>query len=193
MTFLLLVICFCMPIHLAFKTEDVHWCWTYLTIDLFFVVDMIFTFFTTIPENGDEEELTDRKKIAGEYFGKYLNGWFTIELFAVIPVDFIFSILSGAPQLCSLGAKKFNQVETSNANTFLRFPKILKMARFARMIRMLKVFKLMKKKKHLQKKYHEGLAVSSGLERLCILFLTTLYAQHILACAWIFIGSAEAA
>jgi hypothetical protein len=50
------------------------------------------------------------------------------------------------------------------------------MARFARMVRMLKVFKLMNKKKHLQKKYHNGLAVSSGLERLSILFITTLYA-----------------
>jgi hypothetical protein len=113
MTLLLLVICFFMPIHLAFKTEDVRWCWTYLSIDIFFVIDMVFTFFTTIPEKDDEEELTDRKKIAGEYFGTYLNGWFTIELFAVIPVDLIFSTLNGTPQLCSLGATKLTQVESS--------------------------------------------------------------------------------
>ena len=106
MTILLLVICSCMPVHLAFKTEDVLWCWTYLTIDVFFIIDMVFTFFTTIPEQDDEEELTDRKKIAEEYFGKYFNGWFTIELLAVLPVDLIFSTLSGSPQLCSLGAKQ---------------------------------------------------------------------------------------
>jgi len=41
---------------------------------------------------------------------------------------------------------------------------------------MLKIFKLMKNKKHLQKQFHNGLAVSSGLERLAILGLTTLYA-----------------
>jgi hypothetical protein len=58
----------------------------------------------------------------------------------------------------------------------MRFPRILKLARTMRMVRMLKIFKLMKNKKHLQKQFHNGLAVSSGLERLAILGLTTLYA-----------------
>ena len=64
MTVLLFIICVCMPIHLAFKSEDVYWCWTYFSIDILFVIDMCFTFFTTIPEKEDEEELTDRKEIA---------------------------------------------------------------------------------------------------------------------------------
>ena len=101
MTALLLVICFCMPIHLAFKNEDNYWCWSYFSIDTLFVVDIVFTFFTTIPEREEEEELTDRKQIAKEY----LTGWFFIEFVAIIPVDIIFSSYGGSPKLCSLGNK----------------------------------------------------------------------------------------
>jgi hypothetical protein len=53
-----------MPIHMAFRNESVFWCWTYVSIDLLFLTDMVFAFFTTIDGIGDEEEVTDRREIA---------------------------------------------------------------------------------------------------------------------------------
>ena len=101
MALVLMTICVVMPVHIAFDSQTELWCKIYLFTDLLFLVDMVFSFFTSLPmkKEGDEivEEVTDRKIIAV----KYLTTWFIIELLAILPVDVIFSSLTGEkPHLC---------------------------------------------------------------------------------------------
>lgn len=102
MAFLLCAICIVMPVHIAFKSETHAWCKIYLGFDFMFLLDMIFTFFTSLPQKKiDEEvidEITDRKQIAERYF----KSWFPIELLAILPIDFIMSAFMGHPKLCDL-------------------------------------------------------------------------------------------
>jgi hypothetical protein len=186
MTALLFFICLVMPVHMAFQDETSTWCWIYYGIDSIFLTDIVLTFFTTLPEKDDEEELTDRKEIAK----LYLRTWFPIEFLAIMPFDLIFTAALGEPEMCGIGKieMKVEPLTGPNANTLLRIPRILKISRTIRLLRMLKIFKLMRNKKHLQKQFHNGLAVSSSIERLIIMIFTVLYAQHILACMWIYIG-----
>ena len=53
---------------------------------------------------------------------------------------------------------------------------------------MVKLIKLVKNSAELEKKFHNGLKISSGIERLVILFATIIYVAHLFACAWIMIG-----
>ena len=129
---------------MAFKSETTGWCKTYACIDSIFLIDIIFSFFTTLPPLEEEDELTDRKEIAKTY----LKTWFSIELIAIIPIDFVFSCLAGKPSLCG---PKAVEGQAPDANILLRFPKLLKLARVIRLVRMLKIFKLLKNKKHLQR------------------------------------------
>ena len=56
---------------------------------------------------------------------------------------------------------------------------------------MIKLVKLIKNKEELQKKMHNGLKVSSGFERLSLLFVIILYVMHFFSCVWLMIGKAE--
>ena len=38
---------------------------------------------------------------------------------------------------------------------------------------------------------HNGLAVSSGIERIVILLITSCFFIHLLACGWIYLGTVE--
>ena len=97
MAILLLSVCMAMPVTIAFKSETNTWCKIYYITDFFFLIDMILTFYTTLPPKNEEKEIVDRKIIAKTY----LKGWFPVELLAVIPFDLIFSIVMGRqPKFC---------------------------------------------------------------------------------------------
>ena len=147
-TFLLFIICLVMPVHIAFKNETDTWCWIYQCMDLIFLIDMIFSFFTTIPHSSTEQEVTDRKEIAVQY----LKTWFPIELLAIIPVDLIVSSLMGKPSICGMHGDCHTYEEEDGApqaNVVLRLPRLIKLARMIRILRMLKVMKLVKNKENL--------------------------------------------
>ena len=55
-----------------------------MIIDCFFVID-IFVIFNSAFYDEETELIEDRKKIAKNY----LNGWFTIDLLAIVPFDVI--------------------------------------------------------------------------------------------------------
>ena len=65
--------------------------------------------------------VTDRKKIAKNY----LSGWFTIDLFAIIPFDVIVS----------------SQTDMSSMVRVARVGKLYKLVKLTRLIRLLKVLK----------------------------------------------------
>jgi len=96
----------------------------YLTIDAFFFVDIILTFFTSINDDKKVYEITDKRTIARTY----LRGWFWIDVVSIIPLDFILL------------------TNTNNATVLARFAKIGKLYKLIRMIRLAKVLKLLKKR-----------------------------------------------
>lgn len=85
-TILLLTVCVVVPVHIVFQYEGQLWCIIFFAIDGAFLVDILMSFFTSIPESENEDEIKDRKKIAVNY----LNGWFTIDLISIIPFHVIF-------------------------------------------------------------------------------------------------------
>lgn len=73
------------PYRIAFVKEDTYsWQVALLTMDGFFAVDIILSFFATFH---DEEfnEIDNRKLIAKNY----LTGWFAIDISAIFPFDHI--------------------------------------------------------------------------------------------------------
>ena len=85
-TVLLLTVCTVMPVHIVFQYESVPWCIVFFTIDFMFLIDIVLSFFTSIPETENEDEVLDRKKIAVNY----LQGWFSIDFLSIIPFQVIF-------------------------------------------------------------------------------------------------------
>ena len=97
MTFMLAIVCTLMPIHMAFKIESLNWCIFFNIIDVLFLTDIVFTFFTSIPEESDEiPEIIDRVTIAKQY----LSTWFVIDFSAIFPVDLYVTALLGKPSIC---------------------------------------------------------------------------------------------
>ena len=83
---LLLVVSIVVPYRLAFYPDQSStWTAIYLAMDFCFLLDIIVTFFTSVPDEHNCTEIVDRKKIA--YI--YLKGWFWIDSLSIFPFDLI--------------------------------------------------------------------------------------------------------
>ena len=51
MTMVLFVICTVLPYHMAFRDETTTWCKIFYFFDSLFLLDILLTFFTTLPED----------------------------------------------------------------------------------------------------------------------------------------------
>ena len=118
-------------------------------MDSFFFIDIIIIFFTTIPPTEESDEIDDYKIIAKSY----LTGWFTVDLLAILPLDFILAaVTEGDFTMCESNeiiAKKIisegtSSSETTQANILLRAPKLQKIMKSIRLFRMVKLIKLVK-------------------------------------------------
>ena len=87
-TALLITVCTVMPAHIAFQFESVVWCSVFFTIDFMFLIDVMLSFFTSIPETEKKDETTDKKKIAIHY----LQGWFSIDILSILPFHVMFEV-----------------------------------------------------------------------------------------------------
>ena len=57
MALLLVAICIVMPVHIAFKSETDTWCKIYLCFDFMFLIDMVLTFFTSLPQSKEDDKI----------------------------------------------------------------------------------------------------------------------------------------
>jgi potassium voltage-gated channel Eag-related subfamily H protein 7 len=81
----LILVAFVVPYRLAFAEVDSDfWLWTYQTIDLMFLVDIIITFFSSIQTDDNSEEITDFKLIAIAY----IKSWFFFDVISILPIDY---------------------------------------------------------------------------------------------------------
>ena len=87
--FLLLFCVVVIPYRLAFAdVYEVSWEITYYIMDFCFLLDIIISFFTTIPNPEKMEQITDKKKIALNY----IFTWFSLDLFSILPIDIMFNV-----------------------------------------------------------------------------------------------------
>ena len=83
---LLLIVSLIVPVRLAFVEQDsTSWFVFYTITDVFFLIDLILTFFTSVPDEKRVYEITDKEVIAK----KYLKGWFWIDLISILPFDIL--------------------------------------------------------------------------------------------------------
>ena len=81
---LLLIVSMIVPVRLAFvEQDDASWFAFYTFADIFFLLDLVLTFFTSVHDEKKVYEITDKKIIAH----KYLKGWFWVDLVSILPFD----------------------------------------------------------------------------------------------------------
>lgn len=88
MAVVLIVSCLISPVKIAFPddVEPVGWVVYNYSIDSLFFLDIIVTFNTALLD--EDFRIIDNRKIISV---KYLKGWFTVDLLAIVPFDKMFT------------------------------------------------------------------------------------------------------
>jgi hypothetical protein len=157
------------PLHIAFEAQFMgYWFWS-LLIDAVFLVDIVFTFFTTYQSESEGAEVVDQKKI----IKRYLMGWFSLDMVSILPFDYFY------PQAPD---------SSSSSNHLLRLFRIGKLVKLLRLIRMLKTLRLMKKQLFISD-LSERLKINTGSQRLISFCFYFLLFAHVFACFFIVTGT----
>lgn len=162
----LIISCFYTPLSLAFQKEKYEYILRLVDffIDGLFLIDIILTFNTCY--YSEEVQLIDDRKIIAI---TYLKGWFTIDLTACIPFNFL------------MGPSN-NNVISSLARAGRLF-RVLKLARF------LRLFQVFKDRNRLMKQISSFFKIGSGFERLFYFILIFIFVIHFVSCMQILIAS----
>ena len=109
------------PVRIAFNESDKDLGWELFgnIVDFSFLCDIIATFCTAFYDE-DFKIVEDRKVIAKNY----LCGWFTIDVLAIIPFDYLFS--------------------TSELNHLVRFARIGRLYKLVKLTRLFRILKFIK-------------------------------------------------
>jgi len=102
----------------------------------------------------------------------YLEGWFFLDLVAILPFDKFFASASGA----------------ENFNAIARFARIGRLYKIIRMTRLAKLFKILKSKNTIMTQFSTKLKIDHGQERLVFLAFFLLFFFHIAGCFFIIIA-----
>jgi len=115
---LVIASCLLIPFQIAFQ-HVIVWrgIWIVYLIDLFFLIDIVFNFFTSYRHKG--AEITDRKKT----FARYLKTFFVVDLVANFPLDAFFLM--------------FQEIQVYSVSLVL----VLRMPRLLRIVRMFVIFR----------------------------------------------------
>jgi len=170
-----LVTCILTPFNLAFgdQLDNIEWYMDFnYAIDIFFAID-IFINFNSAMVNSRFEIIEDRKVIAINY----LQSWFLIDLFSIIPFDIIF--VGGSDE--SSDSAKVNQI--------VRITRISKLYKLVKVTRLIRMFKIMKQKKNIEQKYQSLVKNGAAFDRLAFFLLILMLMSHFIGCIWIFVGN----
>ncbi len=155
------------PLRISFYDEATTAYLIFDTVfDIFFVVDIILTFFTAVPIRGGLLE-TRHKEIAK----LYLRLWFWIDLATSMPMQ----ILDVLP--------------IDNYSSETKSLKVLRLLRLPRLWKIAKLVRLLKKRdsQHL-KKIAESFNLTPGAQGLIKIILTVFLLNHIFSCLWFMIA-----
>ena len=156
-----------LPYRIAFSEKDsTTWQVINYIVDSSFAVDMVLTFFTTIPDPENNTIITSKKTIALAY----IKSWFFVDLISIIPIDKF--IASGTSRLTQL-------------TKFSRFTRFSRLVRLFRIIRMAKMFRICKDRKRIQNRAGSMVKLDPNMERIMWFLVIIMFINHVLACLWV--------
>ena len=121
--FVLIFACLVTPCRIAFVDDELPgWIMANYIVDGMFLID-IMVIFNTAYYDDDFQLITNRKIIAIDY----VQGWFLIDLLAIIPFDIFFA-------------------SANNLNDIVRITRIGRMYKLVKLTRLFKIFKMIKDK-----------------------------------------------
>jgi len=163
----LIFISLVVPYRIAFSEKDgKSWEALYIFIDSCFGLDILLTFNTSYTEEVTTNEIWDRKRI----ILNYLEGWFWLDIIAIIPFDKFFSNSQG------------------NLNAVAKFARIGRLYKLIRMTRLAKLFKLLKSKNTILTQFSTRLKIDHGQERLIFLGFFMIFFFHMATCFFVIIA-----
>ncbi|MBI2890184.1 MAG: ion transporter [Nitrospirae bacterium] len=128
-----------------------------LLVSLMFVADVMINFVAPLQEG--KKLITDPRMIAG----RYLRGWFVIDLLSALPFDLLLGGMAGG-----------------TANRMLR---LLRLTRLLRLVRLAQFMRKISRRS----------AVAPGVLRMAYLVFWILMAAHFTACIWLYLGAGNSA
>ena len=157
-------------------------------IDLYFIFDFVLGFFTAVHlhedtrvdddasgdyfEFGGHYVVVDKKRIALSY----LRGWFAIDFFASLPIEFFMRLEQGSLG-CSFRVVNPCSVKTHSTGATIKLVKIL------RLFRILKLFRLLKLKK-LFNRYQDDFVYLMPFISATKLVFAMLWMSHWMGCTY---------
>ena len=156
------------PYRLAYIDEEsTAWVVSELGVDSFFLLDMLFSFFSAYYDATDV--LVDaRRTIACNY----LRGWFWVDFLAVFPVGLIID-------------------QTTQVNDLARVARLSRLYRLVKMIKLLRMMRIVKQRGKFQKYLSYIFKTSISVERLLVFLTIFLILCHVATCMWYFIAKLE--
>ena len=134
--------------------------WIEAAVDLFFILDIIMNFRTSILISEGGEVMTDTKKIACNY----LSGWFILDAASCLPLNYIVMMTE-------------SEGESGGG---IKLAKTLRLFRISKMLRVLRLRRTVEKYAHLMYSHTSLMTVINVLRAIVPL----LYGSHVLACIW---------
>lgn len=161
------------PFRIGFEMDATGFALVFeLMIDAFFLFDVVLNFFTAYRlDDGSDELVIDLPSIAKKYIS---SGFFFIDVFSSIPVDFLSSAITSSSSTGSLdGAKSLK------ASKVVRMVRMAKFTKLARMTRSFVVVRRLFEDMHL---------ASHFVLTIVRMLAMTLFVAHLNACCWAFIS-----
>lgn len=167
-TIMLFITFFITPVSLAFSDDSaVEWIVIDSVINVFFLFDIIVTFFSAY-YNSKFILIDKRRTIACNY----LKTWFIFDLISIIPFNFIIE-----------DGKSFN--------TVARFSRFNKLYKLVWLVKMFRLFKAIRDRTKISKYLIKFFWISVALERLFFFAMIFLLLIHNCTCLWYLIGEMD--
>mmetsp|Transcript_24636 Transcript_24636/g.38290 ORF Transcript_24636/g.38290 Transcript_24636/m.38290 type:complete len:163 (+) Transcript_24636:1102-1590(+) len=138
-----------------------------LVLDILFAVDIMIIFCTAYYD--DEVKLIDDRKVISK---NYLRGWFFIDLFAIIPFEFLLN-------------------STAEFNHIVRVTRVGRLYKLIKLTKLLRILRIMKEKNKFLKYLNDFLRLGLGFERLFFFFLIFMLLCHYSTCLWVTIAGLQ--
>tara|TARA_B100000795_G_C22736724_1_gene413620 strand:- start:36 stop:1091 length:1056 start_codon:yes stop_codon:yes gene_type:complete len=141
-------------------------------VDVTFALDMVLNFFTGYHIEGGS--LIKNKCFIAT---KYLKGWFVIDLFSTVPIDFIAGAVISAS----------GDASSEDLSSQLRALKLIRGLRLLRLLKLARLFKL----KKLAAVLDDSDFFHPAMIKVVSLLFKIVFVAHLLACFWFLVGSPE--
>jgi hypothetical protein len=141
-----------------------------LSIDTYFVIDVLINFFTAFPDPVTGLLITNLRAIVGNY----LKSDFLFDAVASFP----FSILDAA----------FNISASGTGSNFAKLAKLPRLYRLARIVRIIKIGKLIRQNPQFSN-WLDTIMVNFAVMRLVKTFFGVFFSIHLMGCLWFFVST----